>query len=115
MRKFYFKLFWRDFLKNKGHFLLNVNIPKLAKEDHKGMKICRQAQGKWAEEFDRRQDPRGKDYYWMTGKFVNLDSGPETDIEALKNGYTSIVPVRLDFTDMELKQRLEKDWVGFVD
>src|ERR1019366_4256917 len=46
------------------HILLNVNIPIATLADFKGMKICRQAYAKWAEEFDHRVDPRGKDYYW---------------------------------------------------
>ena len=89
------------------HFLLNVNIPKVKKEDFKGTKICRQADAKWAENFVKRKDPRGRDYFWMTGKFVNRDRGMDTDIEALDNGYASIVPVRIDFTDEHLKEWLE--------
>ncbi len=74
------------------HFLLNVNIPKVKAKDFKGIKIYRQADAKWAENFDKRKDPRGRDYYWMTGKFVNRDRGEDTDIEALNSGYASIVP-----------------------
>lgn len=92
------------------HTLLNVNIPKTGSVPYKGMKICRQAHAKWQEEFDKRVDPRGKEYYWMTGKFVNMDKDPGTDVEALAQGYTSIVPVKLDFTDHSMKDRLLKEW-----
>ncbi|HXS35204.1 MAG TPA: 5'/3'-nucleotidase SurE [Flavipsychrobacter sp.] len=92
------------------HTLLNVNIPKAKLSEFKGMKICRQAYAKWQEEFDHRVDPRGKDYYWMVGKFVNLDKGDDTDVIALSQGYASIVPVKIDFTDDEMKKRLLKDW-----
>ncbi len=88
------------------HLLLNVNIPKVSAEDFKGIKICRQADAKWAENFERRKDPRGRDYYWMTGKFVNRDMGEDTDIEALNRGYASIVPVNIDFTD-----ELTRNWL----
>jgi 5'-nucleotidase len=97
-----------------AHILLNVNVPKVAMADYKGMKICRQAYAKWAEEFDHRTDPRGKDYYWMTGKFVNLDSEPGTDVEALNNGYTSVVPIRIDFTDTRMKEWMEGEWGDMV-
>jgi 5'-nucleotidase len=96
------------------HILLNVNIPKVSTADFKGMKICRQAYAKWAEEFDHRVDPRGKDYYWMTGKFINMDKHPGSDVEALKNGYASIVPIRIDFTDVQTKEWMEKEWGDFV-
>lgn len=92
------------------HFLLNVNIPKVAKEDFKGIKICRQAFAKWTEAFDHRIDPRGKDYYWMVGRFVNMDEGHGTDIEALEAGYASVVPVKFDLTDHVMQEHLNTEW-----
>ena len=77
---------------------LNVNIPKLSDEKIKGVKVCRQANGNWEEEFDERVSPQGKTYYWLTGKFVNYDSGEDTDIWALENNYVSVVPVQFDVT-----------------
>ena len=76
--------------------VLNVNFPK--KETFKGIKICRQARANWVEEFDKRTNPQGKEYYWLTGKFVNMDKGEDTDEWALANGYVSMVPVQFDLT-----------------
>ena len=92
------------------HFLLNVNIPKADAGPFKGIKICRQAYAKWTEDFDRRVDPRGKDYYWLVGAFVNMDSGEDSDIAALEAGYASVVPVKFDLTDMQMKQQLQNQW-----
>ena len=78
--------------------VLNVNIPKLSDEPIKGVKVCRQAKANWIEEFDKRQNPYGKDYYWLTGKFVNLDKGEDTDEYALSQNYVSVVPVHFDLT-----------------
>lgn len=78
--------------------VLNVNFPNLLEKDIKGIKICRQAKANWEEEFDKRQTPQGKNYYWLTGKFVNLDNGEDTDEWALENGYISLVPVQFDLT-----------------
>ena len=86
--------------------ILNVNFPKLSKEDIKGVKICRQAKAMWQEEFDKRTNPQGKEYYWLTGKFVNLDKGTDTDEWALENGYISIVPVQFDLTAHHAMQQL---------
>ena len=96
--------------KMPAHLLLNVNIPVCTPGTFKGMKICRQAYARWAEEFDHRKDPRGKDYYWMTGKFINMDTGTGTDVAALKEGFASIVPIRIDFTDTKMKEWLEGEW-----
>lgn len=86
--------------------ILNVNFPKLSKEDIKGIKICRQAKAMWQEEFDKRTNPQGKEYYWLTGKFVNQDKGTDTDEWALENGYISIVPVQFDLTAHHVIQQL---------
>ena len=78
--------------------VLNVNIPSVKKSDIKGVKICRQAIAYWVEEFDKRKNPLGQEYYWLTGKFVNKDKGEDTDEWALNNNYISIVPVEFDLT-----------------
>lgn len=78
--------------------VLNVNIPKLKKDEIKGIKICRQAKAQWKEKFDKRTNPQGRDYYWLTGEFVVEDLGEDTDEWALKNGYVSVVPVQFDMT-----------------
>jgi 5'-nucleotidase len=95
------------------HLLLNVNIPK-TNIPFKGIKLCRQAYAKWEEEFDHRVDPRGEDYYWMVGKFVNMDEGYGTDVEALKEGYASVVPIKFDLTDTAMKKRLESEWENLL-
>lgn len=78
--------------------ILNVNIPNLEAEQIKGIKISRQAKAQWIEEFDKRTNPMGKDYYWLSGEFVNQDEGEDTDEWALANGYISVVPVQFDLT-----------------
>jgi 5'-nucleotidase len=78
--------------------VLNVNFPKLATDEIKGIKICRQAKAIWQEKFDKRVTPFGKEYYWLTGEFINLDKGEDTDEWALANNYISVVPVQFDLT-----------------
>lgn len=86
--------------------VLNVNFPKLKGKNIKGIKICRQAKARWMERFDKRQTPYGKDYYWLTGEFVNQDKGEDTDEFALANGYVSVVPVQFDMTAHHAIQQL---------
>ena len=85
---------------------LNVNIPKLSREQIKGVKLCRQSDGYWEEDFDERMNPMGKTYYWLTGKFYNHDERKDTDIWALENGYISVVPVKFDVTAHDHIQQL---------
>jgi 5'-nucleotidase len=77
---------------------LNVNIPKLPIADIKGLKFCKQAHAYWADRFEKRQDQFGRDYFWLTGEFADLDQRPDTDLHALKEGYVSVVPTQFDLT-----------------
>lgn len=78
---------------------LNVNIPSVPAGEIKGIRICRQARGNWKEEFEKRKDPMGKTYYWLTGYFRNHEpDASDTDEWALANNYVSIVPVTTDMT-----------------
>jgi 5'-nucleotidase len=86
--------------------VLNVNLPNLEKKSIKGIKICRQARANWKEEFDKRTNPMGREYYWLTGKFVNMDNGEDTDEWALEQGYVSVVPVQFDLTAHHAIQNL---------
>jgi len=89
---------------------LNVNIPAVKKNEIKGIMICRQSKGNWKEEFEKRKDPTGKTYYWLTGIFQNHEpESLDTDEWALANNYVSLVPVTVDMTAHwyldELKKR----------
>lgn len=87
---------------------LNVNIPSIPSEEIKGIKLCRQANGFWQEEFDKKLDPRGREYYWLVGKFINIEpEAADTDEWALRNGYVSIVPVQVDMTDYKTLKKAE--------
>jgi 5'-nucleotidase len=94
----YVKEIARQVLENglPANTLLNVNFPNTA--HIKGIKICRQANAKWAEEFDERIDPHKRPYYWLTGVFQLNDAGEDTDVWALTHNYVSIVPVQFDMT-----------------
>lgn len=86
--------------------VLNVNIPKLETGQIKGIRVCRQANAHWIERFDKRQSPHGKDYYWLSGEFVNTDKGEDTDEWALDSGYVAVVPIQFDLTAYHAMQTL---------
>jgi 5'-nucleotidase len=78
---------------------LNVNIPAVTAGEIKGMIVARQAMGSWQEEFEKRKDPAGKTYYWLTGSFINHEpESTDTDEWAIQHGYVSVVPVSTDMT-----------------
>lgn len=97
-----FKNDWQD------STLLNINIPAVAEEVIAGVKVTKLGERKYANAFHRRQDPRGRIYYWMGGEIVDSGNGEDTDIYALKNNYISITPIHFDLTDYEAVNNLRK-------
>ena len=87
---------------------LNVNIPKGPLKQIKGTKVCRQGKAFWDDQFIKRQDPFGKDYYWITGDFSVTDHGEDTDMWALDHQYVSIVPTQFDMTAFSLISQLNE-------
>lgn len=92
-----------------SHTCLNVNIPDVPFELIRGIKVCRQAHAFWDDAFERRTDPHGDDYFWMTGVFRNHDDGDDTDVWALERNYVSVVPVQYDMTAHSSLDNL-KNW-----
>lgn len=87
---------------------LNVNIPKLPLNEIKGLRICRQANANWEESFDKRTNPSGHTYYWLTGDFVNYEVGDDSDLWALDHGYVSVVPTQFDMTAHHTISQMQK-------
>jgi 5'-nucleotidase len=91
------------------HTCLNVNIPNVAAEEIKGIKITRQALNYWKEEMEARVYPADSPYFWMGGKLEERDKGRDTDQWAINHNYISIHPIRVDWTDYNMIQKL-KQW-----
>ncbi|MEM0939751.1 MAG: 5'/3'-nucleotidase SurE [Bacteroidota bacterium] len=89
---------------------LNVNFPVIQNENIRGIKVCRQANATWEEDFDERKDPYGRSYFWMVGNFVNHDKGEDNDVWALANNYVSVVPCQFDLTGHYAISQLNEEW-----
>ncbi|MBI5694236.1 MAG: 5'/3'-nucleotidase SurE, partial [Nitrospirae bacterium] len=79
--------------------LLNVNVPNLPPSEIKGVKVTRQGRRIWGGSVLERIDPRGKKYFWIGGEVENWIESPDADHEAVKQGYISVTPLKLDLTD----------------
>ncbi len=81
---------------------LNVNFPIVEANDYAGVRMCRMAKGSWTNEITTCHHPRGYDYYWMVGHYVNDEPEAEdTDNWALHHNYVAITPTRVDVTDYD--------------
>ena len=78
-------------------------------ESHAGIRVVRQCTRPWADNYQRRKDPRGKPYYWIGGPAPTGVPEKDTDYGAIKSGYVSITPLKLDLT-AEPAIRTFKSW-----
>jgi 5'-nucleotidase len=109
--EFVLKIAREALTKDMGHGVaLNVNLPAKRKESIQGIKICRQANAKWQEDFDQRIDPYGRKYFWMTGNFVNHDKSEDNDEWAIANNYVSVVPCQFDLTSYHAMNLINDGW-----
>lgn len=86
--------------------LLNVNVPAIPLPEIRGIVATRQARSRWEESFHERVDPNNQPYYWLTGRFVNLDEGENTDLAAVENGFVSVTPIQYDLTAHDFLEQL---------
>jgi len=89
--------------------LLNVNIPNLPKDKVKGVKVTRQGKRVYGEHIVENIDPRGRKYYWIGGNDLGSVEIENSDIVAVRQGYVSVTPIKLDLTDYDFLEKLETD------
>lgn len=84
----------------------SINIPALMPgEPPAGMRIVRQCTRPWIDTYDRRQDPRGRDYFWNNSVFTLGETEDDTDVAALRDKYVTVTPLQFDLTDHPLLRR----------
>ncbi|MBB5709002.1 5'/3'-nucleotidase SurE [Sphingomonas xinjiangensis] len=79
--------------------LVNINFPPLAPEAVKGIKVVSQGLRDYGRVgVEKRADPRGFDYYWLAMGSRPIVPAPDTDLEAIEQGYVTVTPLQLDLT-----------------
>jgi 5'-nucleotidase len=91
--------------------LFNVNLPAHSRGEPRGVRVVPMGLGRYGEGFERRQDPRGRTYYWTTYTPPYDLKGPETDVSALSERYITVSPLHFDMTRHEAIPEVAKwDW-----
>lgn len=89
--------------------MLNVNVPNLPKSGIKGMLVTKQGKSKWDDIYEKRVDPYGRNYYWLTGNLKDVDESIDLDQAAIKQNYVSVSPIHFDLSDYQTYQKM-KEW-----
>ena len=87
-------------LENKGPEpqLYNLNIPTVALDGVPEVRTVPMDVLRYADSFERRNDPWGRVYYWLTGGPRSLAADHETDLSALAEGHIALTPLDYDMT-----------------
>lgn len=79
--------------------VLNLNYPAGELAAARGLRVCPQSDAVWRNIYDRREDPRGEPYWWLTGDVPESSVRPGTDRALLAQGYVTLTPLRFEYTD----------------
>lgn len=79
--------------------LINVNIPAIAYQEVNGSRWTAKGKRVYEDRVEERSDPWGRTYFWQGGVVVMRTNDPNTDVYAVNEGYVSMTPVRVDWTD----------------
>lgn len=96
---------------------MNVNVPIIPKEKIKGYLLTKQGRSAYKEEIVKYLSPSKEEYYWIGGEEeLTEECQPGTDYTAIKEGYISITPIRLDLTDYEALKVLDaQNFIGKIE
>lgn len=106
---------WLDWLLNvplPPYCILNVNVPSIAYEEIRGTRLATMGMRIYEDRVEKRYDPWGRPYYWQGGVVVMDRTQAGTDVYWVNEGFVSITPLRLDWTDYDALESLEKNFPG---
>jgi len=91
--------------------LFNVNIPSLEEGPPRGVRVVPQGLVPYQERYDRRSDPRGRTYFWVTSEIKGAAHEPDTDVTGLGEQYITVTPLKFDLTHQPLLEQMRRwDW-----
>jgi 5'-nucleotidase len=84
--------------------LFNVNIPLLATQRACAVRVVPMGTNCYGNQYIRRQDPKGRDYYWAAGDPPPPPTDRDTDLSALRSGFVTVTPLQFDLTEPRLME-----------
>lgn len=89
--------------------LVNINFPPIPADQVRGIKPVSQGLRDYGRVgLDKRIDPRGFPYYWLAMGRLPIVPLPDTDLEAIEQGYVTVTPLHLDLTHRDSLEGLKR-------
>ncbi|MTI67799.1 MAG: 5'/3'-nucleotidase SurE [Firmicutes bacterium] len=100
----------KDILENysENNMVFNINVPSLPPEEIKGIRPTELSNRRYNNTYEKRKDPMGRYYYWLSGELKQLENNDNTDIKAIEDKMISITPLHFDLTDYNLLNKMKK-------
>jgi 5'-nucleotidase len=113
-----FTVFFAKMIQNielTENVIFNINVPAVKKEEIKGWKYTIQGKTKFLDTFEKRIDPRGRTYFWLTGEKQEVKYSEDSDDYAINEKFISVTPLQYDMTNYKLYKTLsekgERKWL----
>lgn len=88
--------------------VMNLNLPNRPAAEFRGLSLCRQTSAIWQDWYDRREDPRGRSYWWLHGDIPPDKVTLGSDKGLLTDGWATLTPLKFEFTDTPTLERLRE-------
>ena len=89
--------------------LYNLNIPSVALENESRLQIVPMGLDRYGEQYEKRIDPRGREYFWATNLPAPQPGIEETDLTALARGSVTLTALNYDMTCRKMLKEM-RDW-----
>jgi len=86
--------------------LFNVNIPTVATQSPKEVRVVPMGLAQYGREYEKRQDPGGRDYYWALWSEPDQPPPETADVTELRRGNVTVTPLKFDLTEQELMKTM---------
>ncbi|MDX1945818.1 MAG: 5'/3'-nucleotidase SurE [Pirellulaceae bacterium] len=88
--------------------LYNLNIPTIAIENPRGVRVVPMGVSRYGEHFIKGKDPKGRTYYWATNDPPPRPEGHDTDLTALTQGFITLTPLWYNMTRLATLAEMER-------
>ena len=89
--------------------MLNVNVPSVAREDFRGVRVTRQGHSVWRDSYERRTDPHGREYFWLTGQLEPVTELSDADDLVVSKGWAAVTPLHYELTNFAALDQIRSE------
>ena len=87
-------------------------VPDVPADELNGVRVTTLGRRVYADSLTRREDPSGREYFWIGGGVSRWSGRDDSDFRAVQAGYVSVTPLHLDLTNYRLISEVRSWMLG---